>query len=96
MDFKIGLQSSLVTMVGGMPTGSRGVVMSPNAHDGSSHVLCTPRTLGLRRLYSGYNETSIFAEVPAIEDRLPGGWTNRSQQKHGSRIDETNTTRTDA
>ena len=38
LDFKIELQSSLVTMVGGMPTGSRGVVMSPNAHDGSSHL----------------------------------------------------------
>ena len=37
MDFKIELRSSLVTMVGGMPMGSRGVVMSPNAHDGSSH-----------------------------------------------------------
>ena len=38
MDFKIELRSSLVTMVGGMPMGSRGVVMSPNAHDGSSHM----------------------------------------------------------
>ena len=38
LDFKIELQSSLATMVGGMPTGSRGVVMSPNAHDGSSHT----------------------------------------------------------
>ena len=37
MDFKIELRSSLVTMIGGMPMGSRGVVMSPNAHDGSSH-----------------------------------------------------------
>ena len=37
MDFKIKLRSSLVTMIGGMPMGSRGVVMSPNAHDGSSH-----------------------------------------------------------
>ena len=39
LDFKVELRSSLVTMVGGMPTGSRGVVMSPNAHDGSSHIV---------------------------------------------------------
>ena len=38
LDFKIELRSSLATMIGGMPMGSRGVVMSPNAHDGSSHM----------------------------------------------------------
>ena len=80
MDFKIELQSSLVTMIGGMPMGSRGVVMSPNAHDGSSHNMRREREAfaGCARCMT---RPPFLTEVPAREDRLPGGWTNRSNEK---------------
>ena len=73
MDFKIELRSSLVTMVGGMPMGSRGVVMSPNAHDGSSYLCdaaCVSPSKASRCVATNADTTATMHDDPFRCQRL--------------------------